>query len=275
MSVTFFKTLYGQVLIGLLLGVAAGFLVPEWAGGLKPLGDLFVKSIKMLISPLIFVVLSVGIAQLGDLKKAGRVGFKAVVFFEVVTTLAMLIGIGFMYLFRPGDGMNIDPATLDPSVAKGLIKGPVSLSFFDFILSLVPNTFIGAFAEGNSLQVLVLSLLFGISLGHSGEAGKRNLSFLEDLITILFRIVGIVMRLAPLAAFGAMAFTVGRYGFGFLLPLIKMVAVVYAANLAFVFIVLGLVCWMVGFSIWSLFRYFREEILIVFGTCSTEPVFRR
>lgn len=267
------KSLYFQVLCGLMLGIVAGIADPSWAAGLKPLGDLFIKTIKMLIAPLVFVVLSVGIAQLGNLKKIARVGGKAILYFEVVTTLAMLIGIAFMYAFQPGAGLNIDPASLDASVAKAYIKGPVSLSFFDFVLQLVPNTFVGAFAEGNSLQVLVLSLMSGIALERAGEPGRRITLLLEDTVSVLFQIVGMAMKLAPLAAFGAIAFTVGRYGISTLLPLAKMIATVYAANVAFVVLVLGGICRLCGFSIWKFLKYFREELLIVLGTCSTEPVF--
>ncbi|WP_448208290.1 C4-dicarboxylate transporter DctA [Azospirillum sp. sgz302134] len=268
-----YKTLYFQVLCGLALGVVVGVVAPSSAAQLKPLGDLFIKSIKMLIAPLIFVVLTVGIAQLGDLRKVGRIGGKAFLYFEAVTTAAMLVGFGFMYLFQPGAGMNIDASTLDPSSVKAYIKGPVTLSIPDFLLGLVPNTFVGAFAEGNSLQVLVLSLLFGTALGHVGEAGTRVTAFLNDVVGILFRVVAIVMWLAPMAAFGAIAFTVGRYGVGTLLSLAKMVGTVYAANLVFVAVILGTICRMSGFSLWKFLKYIREELLIVFGTCSTEPVF--
>lgn len=268
-----YKTLYFQVIVGLILGAIFGYFYPSYGAQMKPLGDLFVKCIKMLIAPLVFVVLAVGIAQLGDLKRVGRAGAKAVVYFEVVTTLAMIMGIVAMYLTAPAAGMNIDPASLDSSSVKMYMKPGSMPTFFGVVLGLIPNTFVGAFAEGNSLQVVVLACLFGVILGNSGAVGKRTTDMLNDFVIILFRVINIIMYLAPIAAFGGIAFTVGRFGLGSLMSLGKMVAVVYLTNIIYVAVVLGGSCWLAGVSLWKYIKYIREEILIVFATCSTEPVF--
>ena len=268
-----YKTLYFQVIVGLIIGAIFGSLWPSYGAEMKPLGDLFVKCIKMLIAPLVFVVLSVGIAQIGDLRRIGRAGAKAVIYFEIVTTLAMLIGIAAMYLTTPGAGMNVDPATLDPSSIKMYMTPGAMPTFFGVILGFIPNTFVGAFADGNSLQVLVLAVLFGVVLGNCGEAGSRTTALLNDFIVILFRVLNVIMHLAPIAAFGGIAFTVGRYGLTSLLSLGKMVAVVYLTNVVYIVLVLGGSCWFAGISLWKYIKYIRDEILIVFATCSTEPVF--
>jgi aerobic C4-dicarboxylate transport protein len=264
------ESLYVQVLIGIVVGGLLGYLQPEWGVKLRPLGDAFVSLVKMLIAPIIFTTVVVGLAGMGDLKKIGRVGAKALIYFEVVTTLALLIGLVVANVFTPGAGFHADPSTLD---AKGLAKFTNAAQQMDtvqFILHIIPKTFVSAFAEGEILQVLLLAILFGLALGRIGEHGRPVLNLLHEIARVFFGIVSIVTRAAPIAAAGAMAFTIGEYGVGKLAQLGFLLLCVYLTCFLFIVIVLGGIARLAGFSLWKVIRYIREELLLVLGTSSSE-----
>ncbi len=265
----FLRTLYFRVLVGIVLGILAGIFYPQFAQYLKPFGDGFIKLIRMLVAPVIFLSVVVGIASVGDTRKLGRVGLKALFYFEAVTTLALLIGMGVAKLLQPGSGMNIDPATLDASaVAKYASQGS-QLGAADFLLNVIPETFVGAFTNGEILQVLLLAILCGIALA-SLDKEKRLVDLAHSLSHVVFKIIAIVMEAAPVGAFGAMAFTVGRYGVVTLLSLAKLMLCVYITSICFVAIVLGLICYFNGINLWRFLIYIREELMIVLGTSSSE-----
>ena len=270
---SFLRSLFGQVVVALALGVLVGMMWPDFAAQLKPLGDGFIKLIKMIMAPLVFGVVVHGIAGAGDLKKVGRVGVKAIVYFEVVTTVALVLGLVVAYLFGPGHGMNIDASTLDASALGaytdrvGQVTGTV-----DFLLHVIPATLIGAFSEGDILQVLLIAVPFGAALSLLGERGQPVTHFIELLTEILFKMIGFIIKLAPLGVFGAIAFTVGEYGVGSLQQLGYLVALFYLAVALFVFGVLGLIMRLAGFSILKFLAYLREELLIVLGTASSDSV---
>jgi len=266
----FVHSLYLQVLVAIALGALLGFLNPSLGAAMKPLGDGFIKLVKMLIAPIVFATVVTGIAKMGDLKRVGRIGLKGIVYFEVLTTFALAIGLLVGELVRPGAGMNADPATLDASAIANYTSSGKSLNTTEFLLNIVPKDVADAFARGDILQVLLFSILFGVALAAIGKQGSTVLRFVEELSHVLFKIVSIVMRLAPVGAFGAMAFTVGKYGIGSLLSLGKLMATFYATSLLFILIVLGLVLRWAGFGILKFLRYIREEILIVLGTSSSE-----
>jgi aerobic C4-dicarboxylate transport protein len=266
----FARSLYVQVLVAVALGALLGFLNPSLGAAMKPLGDGFIKLVKMLIAPIVFATVVTGIAKMGDLKRVGRIGLKGLVYFEVLTTFALALGLLVGKLVRPGAGMNVDPAALDTSAIATYTSSGHSLSTVDFLLNIIPRDVADAFARGDILQVLLFSILFGVALAAFKEKGSLVLRFVEELSHVLFRIVAIVMRVAPLGAFGAMAFTVGKYGIGSLLSLGKLMATFYATSLLFVLIVLGLVMRWAGLGILRFLRYLREEILIVLGTSSSE-----
>jgi aerobic C4-dicarboxylate transport protein len=270
-----YRHLYFQVLCAILLGILLGHFAPGIAVAAKPLGDAFIKLIKMLIAPIIFCTVVHGIASMEDLKKVGRVGIKALVYFEAVTTLALVVGLVIANLWQPGSGMNVDVATLDTReiatfTAKAQEQGAV-----DYLMHIIPANVIGAFAEGDIVQVLFFSILFGFALFALGDRGRPLLGIIDQTAHVFFRIVAIVMRVAPLGAFGAMAFTIGKFGIGTLLSLGKLMAAFYATCLIFVFVVLGLIAWMAGFNIFKFIRYIKEELLIVLGTSSSESVLPR
>ena len=242
---------------------------------MKPLGDAFIKLIKMLIAPIIFCTVVHGIASMEDMKKVGRVGIKALVYFEVMTTVALVIGLIIVNLWQPGAGMNVDPATLDTKAIAAYTAKAGEQSTVEFLLHIIPNTVIGAFAEGEILQVLLFAILFAFALHWLGEKGKPLLYIIDQTAHVFFGIVGIVMKAAPIGAFGAMAFTIGKYGIGTLLSLGSLMAAFYTTCLIFIFGVLGLVGWMCGFSIFKFIRYIKEELLIVLGTSSSESVLPR
>ncbi len=269
------SSLYVQVLVAIALGVLLGWLRPEWGVAMKPLGDGFVKLIKMLIGPIVFSTVAVGIAGMKDLKSVGRVGGKALVYFEVMTTVALLIGLAIAHLARPGAGIHASAATMDSSVLDKTLSAPRPHGFVEHLLALIPNSFVGAFVEGDVLQILLLGVLLGIALAGLGERAAGISRLLEQLATAIFGIVGIVMRLAPLGAFGAMAYTVGKYGVGTLGSLAKLMAAFYATALLFVFVVLGSVMRALGLSIVKLLKYLREELVIVLGTSSSESALPR
>jgi aerobic C4-dicarboxylate transport protein len=264
------RSLYVQVLVAVALGALLGMLNPALGAAMKPLGDGFIKLVKMLIAPIVFTTVVTGIAKMGDLKRVGRIGLKGIVYFEVLTTFALVLGLIVGKIVRPGAGMNVDPAKLDASAIASYTSSGHSLSTTDFLLNIIPKDVADAFARGDILQVLLFSILFGVALAALKPRGALVLRFVDELSQILFRIVAIVMRLAPIGAFGAMAFTVGKYGIGSLLSLGKLMATFYITSLLFVLVGLGLVMRWAGFSILKFLRYIREEILIVLGTSSSE-----
>jgi aerobic C4-dicarboxylate transport protein len=267
--------LYFQVLTAIVIGVLLGYFYPTVAEQMKPLGDGFVKLIKMMIAPIIFCTVVHGIASMDDMKKVGRVGLKALIYFELVTTLALIVGLIIINVLQPGGGMNVDPRTIDTkSIAIYTTKAGQE-STIDFLMRIIPNTIVGAFAEGEILQVLFFAILFAFALSMLGERGKPLLSFIDTISHTLFNIVGIIMKVAPLGAFGAMAFTIGKYGIGTLAALGKLMAAFYVTCLIFIFVVLGGIAWLTGFSIWKFIKYIKEELLIVLGTSSSESVLPR
>ena len=271
----FFKSLFGQVVIALCLGVLAGLLVPEFAVKLKPLGDGFIRLIKMIIPVLVFCVVVHGIAGAGDLKRVGRVGIKALIYFEVLTTIALALGLVLAFVFEPGVGMNIDPRALDASAMSAYVSNAEKLTgggTVAFLMNLIPTTVISPFVTGDVLQVLLFAVLFGVALSLLGERGQPIAALVDTLSHVLFKIMGIVIKLAPLGVLGAIAFTVGKYGIGSLKQLGMLVVLFYAAVAIFVVVVLGLVMRFSGFSLFKLLRYLREELTIVFATTSSDSV---
>ena len=270
-----YKHLYVQVLCAIVIGVLLGHFYPTLGAQMKPLGDGFIKLIKMLIAPIIFCTVVHGIASMEDMKKVGRVGLKALIYFEVMTTLALIVGLLVVNLWQPGAGMNVDAASLDTrSIATYTAKAGQQ-STVDFILHIIPNTVVGAFAEGEILQVLLIAIFFAFALQALGDYGKPLLNGIDILAHTFFKIVGYVMKVAPIGAFGAMAFTIGRYGVSTLLSLGQLMAAFYTTCFIFVFMVLGTVCWLSGFSVFKFIRYIKEELLIVLGTSSSESVLPR
>jgi aerobic C4-dicarboxylate transport protein len=271
----FYQSLYVQVITAIIIGVLLGHFQPHLGEAMKPLGDGFIKLIKMIIAPIIFCTVVVGIAGMEDMKKVGKTGGLALLYFEIVSTLALIVGLVIINVVQPGAGMNVDPRTLDTkSVAAytgpGKMQGTV-----EFLLNIIPNTVVDAFAKGEILQVLLFSVLFGFALHRFGGRGTLVFDAIEKGSHVLFSIVGIIMKLAPIGAFGAMAFTIGKYGVGSLLSLGKLMATFYATCLFFVFVVLGLIARAHGFSIWKFVKYIKEELLIVLGTSSSESVLPR
>jgi aerobic C4-dicarboxylate transport protein len=271
----FHRTLYFRVLCGIVIGVAVGFLFPETAQSLQPLGDAFIKLIKMMIAPIIFCTVVVGIAKMGHMRDVGRVGIKALIYFEAMSTIALIIGLVVVNVLRPGAGINADPATLDTWAIGSYTTAAHSQTAEAFFLNIIPGTVVDAFAKGEVLQVLLFAILFGIALNQVGPRGEAILKFLDETGNVLFRIIEMIMQLAPIGAGAAMAFTIGEYGLGTLLSLAKLMAGVYLTCLLFVFVVLGLVAKLAGFSLWRFLVYIREEIFIVLGTSSSESVLPR
>jgi aerobic C4-dicarboxylate transport protein len=267
--------LYLQVLVAIALGVAVGALFPAFGASLKPLGEGFVKLIKMLIAPIVFTTVVAGIAGMGDMGRVGRVGLKALLYFEGVTTLALGIGLAVAGLARPGGGMHVDPATLDASAVAAYASKAQHLGAVDFLLNVIPDSLVGALAQGEILQVLLVAVVFGMALAHLGERGQAVKGLVEQLGSVLFAMVGMIMKLAPVGAFGAMAFTIGKYGLATLTSLGLLMASVYATCLLFVFLVLGGITQLLGLSILQLLAFFRDELLIVLGTSSSESVLPR
>jgi aerobic C4-dicarboxylate transport protein len=270
MKKPFYKILYVQVLIAIVLGVLLGVFYPELGTAMKPLGDGFIKLIKMIIAPVIFCTVVAGIAGMQDMKKIGRVGGKALLYFEVVSTFALAIGLVVANVAKPGAGFNVDPAHLDTSAIAQYTKQAHGQSTVDFLMHIIPNTFVDAFATGNILQVLLVAILFGFALSMMGERGRPVTKFIDDISHVIFGIVNIIMKVAPLGAFGAMAFTIGKYGIASLLPLAKLMGSFYLTCALFVFVVLGLIAKFTGFSIFKFIKYIKEELLIVLGTSSSE-----
>jgi aerobic C4-dicarboxylate transport protein len=268
-------SLYIQVLVAIALGIALGWTRPEWGIAMRPMGDGFVKLIKMLIGPIVFTTVTVGIAGVKDLKKVGRVGGKAVLWFELMTTVALVLGLITAHIVAPGSGVHASLATLDTTTLDKALLGSRPHGVVEHVLAIVPESFVGAFVSGDVLQVLLLAVLTGTALAGLGARAKTLLTLLEDVAQGIFGVVGIVMRAAPAGAFGAMAFTIGKYGVGTLGSLAKLMAAFYATALVFVFVVLGTVLRVLGLSIFRLVGYLREEIVIVLGTSSSESALPR
>ena len=269
------KSLYFQILCAVVLGVLVGHFLAQQAVALKPLGDAFIKLIKMMIAPVVFCTIVTGIAGMTDKSTLGRLMGKTLLLFLVLTVISLFIGLGAVYLFQPGVGMNIDPATLSTASIAQYTASAAKLSVVDFFMHIIPDTFMGAFNKGEVLPVLFIAVLCGFALSAMGERGRPVLDVLESASQMVFRIFGYLMRFAPVGAFGALAFTVGQYGITSLGSLAKLIATLYIACAFFVFVVLGALCRSRGFSLWKLLRYFREEFLVVLGTSSTEPVLPR
>lgn len=270
MKKPFYKILYVQVLFAIVCGVLLGVFYPQLATQMKPLGDGFIKLIKMIIAPVIFCTVVAGIAGMQDMKKIGRVGGKALLYFEVVSTFALAIGLIVVNVLRPGDGFNADPATLDTKAIAEFTNKAKAQTTTDFVMNIIPNTFVDAFAKGDILQVLLIAILFGFALSMLGERGKPITRFIDDLSHVIFGVVGIIMKVAPIGAFGAMAFTIGKFGLASLLPLAKLMGSFYLTCGLFIVVVLGLIARYTGFSIFRFIAYIKEELLIVLGTSSSE-----
>jgi aerobic C4-dicarboxylate transport protein len=270
----FYRSLYFQVLIAIAIGVGLGVADPALGERMKPLGDGFVKLIRVMIGPVIFCTVAAGIAGIGDLKKLGRVGLKALLYFEVVTTAALLIGLAVVSWVRPGDGIHATAATLDASAVAQYTGPNAHMTLTDFVLNIIPDTMAGAFARGEILQVLFIAVLFGLGLAQFPQ-GKPILDGLHAVNQVLFHMVAIVMKAAPVGAFGAMAFTIGRYGIRTLISLASLMACFYVTALLFVLLVLGGIARLHGFSVVKLIRHLREEFLLVLGTSSSESALPR
>lgn len=269
------RSLYFRVILAIALGILLGALYPQTGAAMKPFGDAFIKLIKMLIAPVIFCTVVTGIAGVEDMRKVGKTGGLALIYFEVMSTVALVLGLVVVNILRPGGGMNVDPRTLD-TASLAAYTGPGKLqSVTDFLLNVIPTTVVDAFAKGEILQVLLFAVLFGFALQALGRRGAAMLGFIDALSHVLFGIVGLVMKLAPLGAFGAMAFTIGKYGFGSLLSLGLLMGCFYATCLLFIFGALGLVARLHGFSIWKFVKYIGDELFVVLGTSSSESVLPR
>ncbi len=271
----FYRTLYFQVVTAIIIGVLLGHFYPEIGAQMKPLGDGFIKLIKMIIAPIIFCTVVVGIAGMENMKAVGKTGGLALLYFELVSSISLVIGLVIVNLVQPGSGMNVDAATLD---TKSLVAytGPGKMqSTTEFLLNVIPNTVVDAFAKGDILQVLLFAIFFGFALHALGAKGKPIFDFIDKISHVFFQIVGYIMKVAPIGAFGAMAFTIGKYGLGTLLSLGKLMACFYATCLLFIFVVLGTIAKFHGLNIWKFIKYIKEELLIVLGTSSSESVLPR
>jgi aerobic C4-dicarboxylate transport protein len=271
-----YSQLYVQVLIGIVIGAAIGHFEPQFGAKLQPFADGFIKLIKMLLAPIIFGTVVVGIAKMGSIKEVGRIGVKALLYFEILSTIALVIGLIVVNIAKPGAGMNINATTLDASaIAKYSQAASEQGGTIDFFLNIIPSTFIGAFSNGVMLQVILISVLMGVALVQMGETSKPLINTIDLFLQGLFKIVAMVMRLAPLGAGAGMAFTIGKYGIGTLLSLGQLLVALYITTLIFIVVVLGAVARWSGMPLMQFLRYFKDEILITLGTCSTEAVLPR
>ena len=271
----FVKSLFGQVVLALIAGIAVGWFYPDFAQGLKPLGDGFIKLVTMIVPVIVFCVVVQGICGASDLKKVGSVGLKAIVYFELVTSIALLLGLLVAFVFKPGVGMNIDPTSLDPTALSNYVATASkvkSAGFADFVMKMIPSTIVSAFTSGDVLQVLVISVLFGSALLLIGEKGRPAAQLISSLSDAFFKCMSFIIRLAPLGVFGAIAFTVGRYGLGSLKQLAILVLLFYATVAVFVLVILGGILRTTGFSIFKLIGYLREELIVVLATTSSDSV---
>jgi aerobic C4-dicarboxylate transport protein len=270
-----YRSLYFQVIVAIVAGMALGFFAPHTGEAMKPLGDAFIKLIKMIIAPIIFCTVVVGIAGMEDMKKVGKTGGLALLYFEIVSILALVVGLVIVNVVQPGAGMNVDPKTLDAKAVATITSGRKLESTTEFLMNIIPSTVVDAFAKGEILQVLLFALMFGFALHWFGGRGTLIFDFVEKISHVFFRIVGIIMKVAPIGAFGAMAFTIGKYGIGSMLSLGMLMLTFYATCLFFIFVVLGLIARFHGFSVWKLIKYLKEELFIVLGTSSSEAALPR
>jgi aerobic C4-dicarboxylate transport protein len=274
-SLKWYEHLWLQALLAIILGGAVGAEWPETGESMKPLGDALIKVIRMAIAPIVFCTVVHGIASMGGMKRAGRIGLKAVLYFEFGTTLALIVGLVVVDLVQPGAGLHVDVSTLDARSVQPYINEPHSETLIGSLMDIIPNTVVGAFANGNTLQVLFFGVLFALALQKFGARGQFVLKLIDDTGKIFFLLIGMIMRFAPIGAFGAMAFTIGKYGLSTVVSLFQLMLCFYATCLFFIFGVLGIVCRLAGFSILKLIRYLKEELLLVFGFSSSEPVLPR
>lgn len=272
-----YQRLYFQVLLGISIGVFLGHVYPDVGQAMKPLGDAFIRLIRMMVTPIIFCTITVGIAKMGDMREVGRVGAKALLYFEIVSTLALLIGLVVVNLLEPGVGVNADPNALDTkAIANYTTLASRPLTTIEFLINIIPETVIDAFtSKGSTLQVLLFSVFFGISLSQFGDKGKFLIKLVDQTSHALFGVIGLVMKFAPIGAFGAMSFSIGKFGLASLLPLGKLMIGVYGTCIFFILLILGPILRTAGFSIWKFIRYIKEEIFIVMGTNSSEVVLPR
>jgi aerobic C4-dicarboxylate transport protein len=270
-----YRSLYFQVIVAIVAGIVLGIFAPHTGEAMKPLGDAFIKLIKMIIAPIIFCTVVVGIAGMEDMKKVGKTGGLALLYFEIVSALALVVGLVIVNVVQPGAGMNVDPKTLDAKAVATVTSGRKMESTTDFLMNIIPSTVVDAFAKGEILQVLLFALMFGFALHSFGGRGTLVFDFVEKISHVFFRIVGIIMKVAPIGAFGAMAFTIGKYGIGSMLSLGMLMLTFYATCLFFIFVVLGLIARFHGFSVWKLIKYLKEELFIVLGTSSSEAALPR
>ncbi|MCX2943877.1 dicarboxylate/amino acid:cation symporter [Rahnella perminowiae] len=275
MKKSLFRSLYFQVLLAITVGILLGHFYPELGAQMKPLGDGFVKLIKMIIAPVIFCTVVTGIAGMESMKAVGRTGAIALLYFEIVSTLALIIGLVIVNIVQPGAGMNVDPAALDAKAVAVYAEQAQSQGIIPFLLDVIPSSVIGAFASGNILQVLLFAVLFGFALHRLGHKGQLIFNVIESFSQVIFGIINMIMRLAPIGAFGAMAFTIGKYGVGSLVQLGQLILCFYLTCVLFVVVVLGLIARFNGFSIFKFVNYIKEELLIVLGTSSSESALPR
>ncbi|RCW70400.1 dicarboxylate/amino acid:cation symporter [Pseudorhodoferax soli] len=271
----FYRSLYFQVITAIVVGVLLGHFYPDTGAAMKPLGDGFIKLIKMVIAPIIFCTVVVGIAGMEDMKRVGKTGGYALLYFEIVSSIALIVGLVIINLVKPGAGMNVDVSQLDTKAIAAYTQPGQMQGTVDFLLHVIPNTVVDAFAKGEILQVLLFSVMFGFALHRFGGRGTLVFDFIEKFSHVLFVIVGYIMKVAPIGAFGAMAFTIGKYGLGSLVQLGQLMATFYATCLFFIFVVLGTIAKAHGFSVWKFIKYIKEELLIVLGTSSSESVLPR
>jgi len=267
--------LYVQVLIAIAVGILLGHFYPSLGVDMKPISDGFITLIRAVVPLIIFATVAAGIAKMGDMRRVGIVGLRAIIYFEVVSTIALLVGLAVGNLLQPGAGLHIDPASLDEKAVAGYVTSAKSLTIVDFLMKMIPHNMVGAVAQGDLLPVLVMSVLFGFALIHMGERGQRLVQVIDDFTHALFGVVRIIMYVAPLAAFGAMAFTIGKFGFGMLASLGKLLASVYLTSILFVLIGFGLIARLFGLRVLKILRYFKDELLIAFSATSGEAMIPR
>jgi aerobic C4-dicarboxylate transport protein len=267
----FYRSLWGQVLVAIAIAIVLGYFKPHTAVTMKPLGDAFIRLISMIITLVIFCTVVTGIARMQDMKKVGRVGGKALLYFEIVSTLALLVGMVVGNVVHTGAGFNINPATLDTKAVANYAGAAKAQSVTDFIMHIIPTTVVDAFAKGDILQVVLISILFGFALSAMGSFAKPMVDFLESLMRAVFGVINIVMKFAPIGAFGAMAFTIGAYGISSLGPLVKLVVTFWITCILFVLIVMGSIAWLAGFNIIKYLLYIKEEIILTLAVSSSEP----
>ena len=270
-----FKNLTFQVLTAIVIGILLGIFAPETAKMMEPLGTLFINAVKMIIAPIIFLTIVIGIAKMGDMKKVGRVGGKALLYFEIVTTIALAIGLIIANIVKPGHGVALVQSDAAAEQIAQYTKGSAEMGFFDFLFHIVPSNVFAAFANGEIIQVVFFAVLFGFALAALGKVGEPVVDLFDRLAEVFYKIINMIMRVAPIGAFGAIAFTIGNYGISSLIPLAKLMASVYATMIIFVFVILNIICRMYGFSLWKYLKYIKEELLIVLGTSSSESVLPR